>query len=207
MEHILEAQKRDTAHKSETKRLRRTGEIPAIVYGNHKTPVPVSINSRAFRKQFSHISESALITLKISGEDDKSVLIKQFEYDTARGELVHIDFYEIEKGKLLHANVEIVLVGNAEGVHMGGILEHFLHEVEVECLPKDLPPTIEINIENLNIGDVIHVSDLPTIEGVKYTQNPEQVVLHIVAPKRVEETVAETEEGEEDTEEAAEGSE
>lgn len=183
MEHIFIAKTRNVAKKGDARRLRKQGEIPSIVYGNKKTPVPISINAKEFKKQFSHVSESTIITLKIPEQDDKKVLIKQYDYDTVHEILTHIDFFEISRDKELHTHVEIVSTGNCEGVRLGGILEHFLHEVEVACLPKDLPETISVDISALDIGDALHISDLPNIDGVKYVQSTDQVVLHVTAPR------------------------
>ncbi len=194
MDHILIAKTRDVTKKSEAKRIRKEGEIPSIVYGNKKQPTPISINGKEFKKQFSHVSESTIITLKIPGSDDKDVLIKQYDYDMVKGSLTHIDFFEISSDKELHAHVEIITTGNCEGVRLGGILEYFSHEVEVACLPKDLPETISLDISNLNIGDSLHVSDLPSIAGVKYVPSADQVILHVAAPRVADESTQVSEE-------------
>ncbi len=183
MEHVFIAKMRDVEKKGDAQRLRKQGEIPSIVYGNKKMPIPISINEKEFKKQFSHVSESTIITLKIPKQDDKQVLVKQYDYDIVRESITHIDFFEISRDKELHTHVQIITTGNCEGVRLGGILEHFLHEVEVVCLPKDLPETISLDIGPLEIGQALHISDLPSINGVKYGQAADQVILHVAAPR------------------------
>lgn len=186
MQHIITGRKRVSGSKSINGQLRRAGEIPAIVYGNKKEPVSLSINEREFRKEFSHISESVIIKLKIEGEADKDVLIKKYDFDTVRSHLTHIDFFEIEGGKELHAHVEIVFSGTPEGVRIGGVIEHFAHEIEVSCLPKDLPETITVDISALELGGILHVSDLPALKGVQYLQPADKPILHIITPKAMD---------------------
>ncbi len=128
------------------------------------------------------------------------MIIKQYDNDIIRNTLRHIDFYEVEKGKLLKTLSPVALVGNAEGVRLGGVLEHFLHEAEVECLPSDLPEKITLNIEHLQIGDALYVSDFPAMEGVKYLNSLEQVVLQVAAARTHDIEDAEKEEEEESTE-------
>lgn len=183
MEHKIKATFRNITNKGAVKQLRLNGEIPAVVYGNNQTPITITLNERAFRHEFTHISESTLIALDIEGTS-KTVLIKDFVKNNIRNTITHIDFYEISKGQSLTTHVAIIPKGIASGVRVGGILEHFVHEIEIECLPKDLPEILEVDIESLEVGHAIHVRDLPNFPGVTY-QNPEdQVVLHISAPQK-----------------------
>lgn len=206
MEHIVLAQTREARNKKQNKQCRVDGDIPAVVYGNNKQPVAIKINQRAFRKQFSHISESTLITLKIDGQDDKTVLIKDFTQNLIRRSIEHIDFYEISKGKSLTTHVRIQILGSPEGVKKGGITEHRLHEVEIECLPKDLPEIIEVDVSHLDVGMSIYVRDLPSMEGITYKSSPEQLIVQVSPPKQVslepdtEDGVAEEEEEKESEE-------
>lgn len=185
MRHNIKAAIRTTGKKSIVKNLRNQGYIPAIVYGNKKDPIAITINAREFRKEFSHISESSLIDLEIENDTTRSVLIKDFEEDLVKGRIIHMDFLEIEAGKMLTTNVEVSLTGTPVGVRQGGILEHFLHEVEIECYPKDLPEILEVSVDELNISDSLHVSDLPQLKGVQYKNSPTQVVLQVSSPKLV----------------------
>jgi len=206
----LSFSERTTAKKGAARRLRRSGKIPSIVYG-HNEPVPIAVDSNEFNKKFKTVSESTLITLT-SGDQSYDVLVKDYQEDMMRGRIMHIDFYEIEQGKVLRTHVPVHLDGTPVGVKEGGILEHLIHEVEIECLPKDLPEDIVVNVDEMDIGDSIHVSDIPAMDGVKILTSEDQGVC-TVTRRRAEEILAaaeaeaEAEEGILGEEELAEGEE
>ena len=188
-------------------RLRRAGKIPSIIYGSQE-PKAISVDDHEFHTTFKQISESTIITLE-SEESSHEVLVKDFQNDALSGQVLHVDFYEIEKGKLLRTHVSIQLLGTSLGVREGGILEVLSHEVEVECLPKDLPAHIEVDISEVVAGHSIHVRDIEEIEGVRFLNSPDQVIC-TVQVKRAEEEEEEVEEEDEEglgaeiSEEAAE---
>jgi large subunit ribosomal protein L25 len=179
----LAAEKRTIFGSAESRRLRRRGRIPAVVYG-HAAPKGLSIDAHEFNTKFITISESTIIRLQVDGEGH-DVLIRDYQEDAVSGAITHVDFYEIERGKALRTNVGLHLSGAAVGVREGGILESFVHDLEVECLPKDLPEHIEVDITELQLGHSIHVRDIPTPAGVQVLNSPDQVVCTI-AHKRVE---------------------
>ena len=203
----LQAENRTELRSAASRRLRRVGKIPAVVYGS-KEPLSITLDALEFRKQFRIISESQIIRLTVDGKDH-DVLIKDYQEDILTGALEHIDFYEIEAGKMLRTNVAVHIVGSAIGAREGGILEHQLHSLEVECVPKDIPEGFSVNVETLEVGDSLHVSDIAVPDGVKILNNLDQVVV-IVAAARAEiveeEEEVEGEEGEEG-EEGQEGEE
>ncbi len=193
----MEAKTLATALRSERKkgaarRLRRSGSIPAIVYG-HGEPTAISIDAREFRTKFRHVSESTIITLD-AGEKKFEVLIKDYQQDVVNGGILHIDFYEIEAGKAVRTNISVHIEGSPKGVREGGILEHPLYELEIECLPKDLPEDMKIDVSGLEIGDSLHVADLQPPEGVTILSNPDQVVALVSTPRAEEEPEAAEEE-------------
>ncbi len=201
----LAVQARQRFGKGDSRRMRRAGKIPAVMYG-HTQPQGLLVDAHEFNTKFLTISESTIIRLEIDG-NSHNVLIRDFQEDAVSGAITHIDFYEIERGKVLRTNVGLHLTGTAIGIREGGLLESFVHEVEVECLPKDLPESIEVDITDLEIGHSIHLRDVQVPDGVKVLNSPEQVVC-AVAHKRieVEELPAEVEEeiaAEEAVEEAA----
>lgn len=206
----LEAYERKDLKKGAARKLRREGKIPAIMYGKDKNQT-LSILKNEFEKKMQDLGENTIITLTLDdGQHD--VLVKDYQEDTIRGFVTHVDFYEFEAGKELRTHVPIELNGTPAGVLEGGILEEGLYEVEVECKPKDIPDKIEVNIEELQIGDTIHIEDLPEREGVKILDNPDQVIVTVTTYSEVEEPAAEEEEvleGEElaEGEEAEEGEE
>ena len=183
----LTAELRKEFKKGASRRLRKAGRIPAVVYG-HDEPVSVSISGREFHKAFHTISESTLIRLAFDGKE-KQVLVKDYQEDIIRGEILHIDFYEVEMGKALQTHVPIILDGSPVGVREGGVLEHGIYELEIECLPKDLPAEVHVDITELNIGDSLHVSDITAPEGVTILNNADQTVAVCASPRAMEEEI------------------
>jgi large subunit ribosomal protein L25 len=189
-------------------RLRSSGKIPAVIYG-HTTPTSITVDAREFRNAFRRITENTIVELHM-GSGVHEVLVKDYQKDNLTGQILHVDFYEFEKGKALRTRVPIRLVGNPVGVKEGGILESLLHQLDVECLPKDLPEEITLDISELGLDRALHVSELVLPEGVKSLQSSDQVVC-LVAHRKAEEEAAPAAvegevpaEGEEAAEEGAE---
>ncbi|MFP4372798.1 MAG: 50S ribosomal protein L25 [Spirochaetaceae bacterium] len=198
---IVEADTRVEFGKGPAGRLRRSGKLPGIIYGRSDT-MPITLDEHDFYQTFKQISESTIITIRTPGKDVE-VLLKDYDEDLATGHLRHVDFYAIESGQLLRANVQIHLTGTAPGVREGGVLQSQLHEVEVECFPKDIPEYFELDISGLQIGDALHVSDLPNLEGVKVLTGEEQTIALVAMTREevAEEAAEEEMEGEEGLEE------
>jgi large subunit ribosomal protein L25 len=204
----LEAFERNDLKKNAAGRLRRSGKIPAVMYGSH-APKPLAVMHSEFEKKFHTVSENTIITLEL-GKEKHDVLVKDYQEDTIRGFITHIDFYEIEKGKALRTNIPIHIEGVPAGVKEGGLLDEMLHEVEVECLPQDIPESFVINVEGMNIGDTFHINELDIPKGVKVLSMPEQVIVTVTSQKEEVEEEEAAEEGaaaEGAAEEAAEGEE
>lgn len=205
----LTAHSRKVFGSADSRRQRRNGMIPAVVYGRGE-PQGLLVEAHEFNTKFMTVSESTIIDLQVDG-NSHDVLIRDYQEDTISGTITHVDFYEIERGKALRTNVGLHLNGAAVGIREGGILESFVHELEVECLPKDLPEGIEVDITNLELGHSIHVRDIEAPSGVEILNSQDQVIC-TVAHKRaeIEEVPEELEEeeaaleGEEGEEEAAE---
>lgn len=179
----LQADVRTESRSPAARRLRRAGKIPAIIYG-HQDPVSIALDAHEFRIQFRVVSESQIIRLT-AGNKNYDVLIKDYQEDIITGNISHIDFYEIEQGKMLRTNVAVHIEGSAIGSREGGVLEHLLHSVEIECMPKDIPAKLAVNVEALQIGHSLHVTDIPVPEGVRILNSPDQVVV-LVAASRAE---------------------
>lgn len=188
---VLSATAREETGKGVARRLRREGRIPGVVYG-HEAPQALSVDEKEFHKAFHSISESTIIKLKVDSHE-RDVLIKDYDEDIRTGRILHIDFYEIERGKKLRTHVEIELVGSPVGVREGGILEHSLYELEIECLPKDIPEHITVDVAGLETGHSVHVADIPVPEGVRVLNSAEQTVVAVTMPRAAEETVDEEE--------------
>jgi len=183
----LNVEMRQGGGKNVAGRLRTTGKIPAVIYG-HTDPTSITVDAREFRNAFKRITQNTIVELHLpSGVHE--VLVKDYQKDNLTGQILHVDFYEFEKGKALRTRVPIRLVGNPIGVKEGGILESLLHSLDVECLPKDLPEEIVLDINELGLDKALHVKDLTLTEGVRPLQAPDQVVC-IVAHRKAEEEVA-----------------
>jgi large subunit ribosomal protein L25 len=183
----LNVQARQGRKKGIAGRLRASGKIPAIIYG-HTQPTAITVDAREFRTAFKRITENTIIQLTMP-EGVHEVLVKDYQRDNLTGEILHIDFYEFEKGKALRTRVPVRLTGNPVGVKEGGILEVLLRALEVECLPKDLPEEIVLDISELALDRALHVRDLSLPEGVRSVVAADQVVC-LVAHRKAEEEVA-----------------
>ncbi len=182
MEHkTLSVELRQEFGKGPSRRLRSAGKIPAVIYGV-KDNKSITVDAREFGKKFKTISENTIITLDF-GKEKTEVLIKDYQPNIIKSSIEHVDFMEIEQGKLLKTHVPLILTGSAPGVKEGGILVQKINEVEVECLPKDIPADIEVNLDSLEIGNSIHISDIAEIKGVTMLINPEMTIAVVNHPK------------------------
>ncbi|MCX7788302.1 MAG: 50S ribosomal protein L25 [Spirochaetes bacterium] len=172
------AVERKELKKSATRRLRKEGMIPGIVYGYVGT-IPIAVNAHDFRSKFHRISENTIINLKV-GDKIYDVLIKDYQTNILKGTIEHLDFYALRSDKPVRTRIPLHLVGSSKGVREGGILEVQLHELEVECLPKDLQDQIQVDITHLESGHALHVKDLKVPAGIKVLSLPDQVVVSVV---------------------------
>lgn len=187
---VLKAETRDASGKKVAKDLRNKGLIPAIVYKGGKDAVKLQLTSDAIEEVLhTKAGANVLITLKISGGQnakDKTVIIKEIQRDPVKDKILHVDFNEISLTETLKINVPLTAHGESIGVKKdGGVLEHVMWEVQVECLPTHIPEKIELDVSNLNIGDAIYVKNIVLPEGVKILNDPELIAI-IVKPPRVE---------------------
>jgi large subunit ribosomal protein L25 len=183
----LNVEARQSRGKAVAGRLRSDGKIPAIIYG-HTTPVAITVDSGEFRNAFKRITENTIVELHMPGGVHE-VLVKDYQKDNITGQILHVDFYEFEKGKLLRTRVPVRLEGNPVGVKEGGILEVLLRSLDVECLPRNLPEEIVLDINELGLDRALHVRDLTLPADVRSIQAPDQVVC-LVAHRKAEEEVA-----------------
>jgi len=172
---VLKAKDRQKYGSAESRRLRRSGRIPAVIYGRAGKSVSIDLDSIEFTKGTKGISESTIIKIEV-GDKSYDAFVKGTQRNIIDGNIIHIDFYEVESGVALRAKVSLVLSGNPIGVREGGMLETTLHEIEIECLPKDLPERIEIDISNLKASHSLYVRDIPLGSGLRLLTNPDQVV-------------------------------
>jgi large subunit ribosomal protein L25 len=172
---VFAARNRTDAGSANSRRMRRAGRIPAVVYGRSGKALSIDMDALEFVNNAKGISESTIVTIDIEGQT-RQAFVKATQRNILDGKILHVDFYEVEAGVSLRARVSIHVHGNPGGVREGGVLESPLHEIEVVCLPKDLPERIDVDISELRANQSIHVRDLALGEGVRVISNPDQVV-------------------------------
>jgi large subunit ribosomal protein L25 len=181
-----------------SRRLLRAGKIPAVIYGSRTKPIHIVINAHMFAQAINTISESTLITINIAG-DEHEVLVKDFQENLMTDVIHHVDFYEVVRGEKLRAFVTLSFEGNPVGCKKGGILDIILHEVEVECLPKDLPSDIKVNVTPIDLNGHLSVKDILVPEGIEILHEDNETIANVKAPK-AEKVETEEEEEEEEVE-------
>jgi len=215
MEEIfLDAQLREGTGRAKVKDLKEAGFLPAVVYSQGKDALPIKISRGTLLKlMHQHRLESIIINLKI--KDDKlennglasnsqshkkakarPCLVKEIQHNPVSEEIIHVDFNEISLTEAIKVNVPIETKGDAAGVKQeGGSLEHLLWEIEVECLPTNIPKNVQVDINALKMGEAIYVKDIILPQGIKVLNDPTAIVLHVIAPMK-EEVPVEAVEGE-----------
>ncbi len=188
----LAAQTRPHVGRTAVKKIKQQGFVPGVVYGAKQEPLHVQLSAREFANVLSHASgEHLLVELDIAGAQpaNRLALIQEVQHDPIRGSVLHVDFHAVSADEKIHAEIPVVTTGESVGVKsFGGLLEVSVHVIEVECLPKDLPDAITIDVSNLNVGDALHIRDLQLPAGVSARGDQDLTVVRVSAP-----TVAEAE--------------
>jgi large subunit ribosomal protein L25 len=187
----LSVQARTDVGKTAARRLRRQGRIPAVVYGKGTESLPVSVDATEFVRALPETGwYSTLLHLKVENGGvtaNPAVMIAEVQRDPVRNRLLSVDFHSVSMLEKLHTQVPVIHVRQSPGVKQGGILEHIMHEVMVECLPTDIPERFEADISGLNIGDALRVRDLVAPEGVRILSPEDEAVIMVIPPVRIEE--------------------
>ena len=173
----LEVMKRDGTKKEACKKYRKEGLIPSVIYGQGKN-TNILIKSALFGKLYPHITRSTIINLKLENSNI-NVLVKSYEKDHMNNEFTHLDFYELDDKKPVKVSIPLEFVGNAVGIREGGLLEKHLVNLTVLCLPKDIIPHLEINIEKLQMNQSLHVKDIELDSKYKVISHPDEVLVKI----------------------------
>jgi large subunit ribosomal protein L25 len=189
---VVAAERRTESGKNVNRRLRAAGRIPGVVYGASKETVAVSVAPKEIAAILRSASgENTLFDIDIQGTRRK-VILKEFQLEPLKGALLHADFYEVALDRLLQVEVQLELKGVPAGVKVqGGILDFVTRQLEVECLPADIPSRIEVDVTHLELGKHVRVSDITVSDKVRILTAPEVVIAHVVAP-RAEEVAAAT---------------
>jgi len=182
----LKAEKRTEFKKSTAKTYRKKGFIPGVFYGAGQQSIPIAITELSLRPLI-YSSESQIVNLEIEGETKPfSCIIKDVQYDPINTKPIHFDLLALREGEVINIEVNVKLMGNAPGVREGGIVQHILHKLEIECMPQNIPPHIDIDISHLNINDSIKVGDI-NLEGIKILNDENAAIVSVSPPAIVEE--------------------
>lgn len=207
MEAILQAEPRTATGKGPAHRLRASGRVPAVLYGAGVDATPIHVSALDLLHVFHAMGQaSVLVDLKLNGNEYLTIA-REIQRDLIHNRFIHIDFMAVNRDEKITVSVELHEVGDSEGVHAGGVIEHHLREVEIECLPANVPPRVEFDISKLKIGDAVRIGDLVPPEGVEFLTDPDTMILAVVEPAVMDTELDLAVAGEEAPEEAAEAAE
>jgi large subunit ribosomal protein L25 len=185
----ISVKKRSLEGTSASRRMRRAGSLPGVIYGIDSNPLSVELETHVVEQVLHHhASETILVDIDLEGEPTLSVLIKDVQHHPVSGALVHVDLQRVAANQTLQVEVSLELVGEPEGVKLGGLLDHVMHTLLVECLPGDLPETVDVDVSELEIGSSIHVSDLKLGNKITVLSDADALVASVAAPRVEEET-------------------
>ncbi|HEX9145097.1 MAG TPA: 50S ribosomal protein L25 [Candidatus Binatia bacterium] len=180
----IQVDAREAGSKHKARRLRRGGKIPGILYGPKTQSVALEIDRKDFSSRVADLEGSHLVRLKSTSSAlaDRVALVKEVQYHPITGDVVHTDLYEVDLSARIQVRVPLHFVGKAEGVVRGGILQPVVREVEVECLPLDIPEFFNVEVSGLDIGDSVHIEDLPMPTGVTAIFESNFALVTVVPP-------------------------
>jgi large subunit ribosomal protein L25 len=188
----IEVNAREPGSKHQARRLRREGKIPAVLYGPKVRPLALELNRKDFSNRVAGLEGSHLVRLKSASTTlaDKVALVKEMQYHPITGEVIHADFYEVDLTARIEVSVPLHFVGKGAGVVRGGILQPIVREIQVECLPLDIPQYFDVDVSGLDIGDSVHIEDLPMPEGVTAVFDSNFALVTVATPTVEEEPTA-----------------
>lgn len=204
----LTARTRTTSGKGAARQLRRSGQLPAVVYGRRDETESLALDTHELSRLLSKIhAATTVIDLEVDGGEPRPVLIREIQRHPYRPQLLHVDFFEIRADVKIRVSVPVHLVETPAGVEMGGMLQFLRHELEVECLPNEIPSEFKVDVSALEIGDSLHVADVDA-GGVEILDDETVTICTVVPPaleeeEEVDEEVGEEVEGEGEEAEAA----
>ena len=191
----LKAEPRAKAGTTASKAIRKAGKVPAIIYGRHQSPQSLQLDAHTLSMTLHGGPEHLLVNLEIEGGTNTLALIQDVQHHPVKRHIVHLDFHALKEDEVMHTSVPVIGFGEPIGVKTGGgLLEQIIRALEVECLPKDLPDSITIDVSGMNQGDSIHVNQVTLPAGVTALVNGDAVIFHCAAP--TVETAATPAEGE-----------
>jgi large subunit ribosomal protein L25 len=192
MEVVLEATSRDSFGKNEARRTRRDGKVPAVVYGGSTDGTPtataIAVEPKALLKILhSESGANTLISLKLAGAGDTKVLVKHFQLDPLTHQVLHADFYRVAMDRVIQVTIPVIVKGEPKGVkQQGGVLELIRREIEIECLPGDIPENVEVDASELMLNQGVRVRDIATSPKWKAISDADMMLVHVIMPKAEE---------------------
>ena len=193
MSEVLSGKIREKTGKVATKEVRRNGEIPAVLYGL-KDNLSFSVCPDNLKDILTAKGQNALIDLNLEGNKKRKVILKEFQSHPLKERWVHVDFLEVDVTKTVKVSVNVHLIGKSAGEKMGGLVNQVLKSIHVECLPVDIPQSVDLDVTAVELGQVLHVSDLSLPDKVKILHQPNEVILSVHLEKVKEEETTEDEE-------------
>lgn len=187
MQAALNAQKRDGSGKGVARKLRASGQVPAVLYGGSGDSIPLILNTREAERLFRSVSvENTIIELSVEGGETVQTLVREIQTHPYRNEVVHVDFLRLQKGVSVEMNIPLRFEGTPRGVkNDGGVLDHVLHDIHIRCIPSMIPDEAVLDVSGLEIGGTLHVSDLTLPEGVEILTDGALTVCAVHAPRIV----------------------
>ncbi len=202
MSEVLSGKIREKTGKVATKEVRRNGEIPAVLYGL-KDNLSFSVCADNLKDILTAKGQNALLDLNLEGNKKRKVILKEFQSHPLKERWVHVDFLEVDVAKKVKVNVDVHLIGKSAGEKMGGLVNQVLKSIHVECLPVDIPQSVDLDVTAVELGQVLHVSDLSLPDKVKILHQPNEAVVSVHLEKVKEETTEGEELAEGETESTA----
>lgn len=185
----IAAEPRETRGKNEARRLRVSAKIPAVVYGTGKDPVAVTVSPKEVNKiLFSASGQNTIFNVDITGQENTPVMVVDWQKHPIKGSLLHVDLMRIDLTKRITVKIPVHTTGDPKGVKLqGGLYEVITREVEIECLPDDIPEAFEVNVAELSIGQSVRAGDLPVTGSIKLISDPDIVISHVISLRATDE--------------------
>ena len=202
MSEVLSGKIREKTGKVATKEVRRNGEIPAVLYGL-KDNLSFSVCADNLKDILTAKGQNSLLDLNLEGNKKRKVILKEFQSHPLKERWVHVDFLEVDVAKTVKVNVDVHLIGKSAGEKMGGLVNQVLKSIHVECLPVDIPQSVDLDVTAVELGQVLHVSDLSLPDKVKILHQPNEAIVSVHLEKVKEETTEDEELAEGETEATA----
>jgi large subunit ribosomal protein L25 len=186
MSTVLQAKERKDLRTSELRKIRETGNIPAVIYGSKVESKPVFVSSADLTKTIRNVGRNGVISLDIDGSKH-DVVLTDYQEDFIKKEIIHVDFLAVDKSSKINVTVRLVLAGEAAGVKDGGVLQQPVHELSITSTPSEIPQQIEVDVTNLQVGETLKISDILYQGSFTINHEEEEVIASILPPKQEEE--------------------